>query len=106
MRPVVGLKRARTLGNRPSEDAWTMVPEPVIISCTGLGAAELFGDPELQPVKGQLTVLLPQPEIDYAVLAGHLYMFARSDGIQLGGTHERGVATPSGAICRTYAVWR
>jgi D-amino-acid oxidase len=69
------------------------LPEPVIINCTGLGAAELFGDPELQPIKGQLTVLLPQPEVDYAVLAGQLYMFARSDGILLGGTHERGVYT-------------
>lgn len=38
-------------------------------------------------------MLLPQPEVDYAVLAGGLYMFARSDGILLGGTHERGVAT-------------
>ena|GEM_PF-4368971 len=28
----------------------------------------LFGDDELVPVKGQLTFLLPQPEIRYAVL--------------------------------------
>ena len=69
------------------------LPEPVIVNCTGLGAAELFGDTELIPIKGQLTVLLPQPEVDYAVLAGDLYMFARSDGVLLGGTHERGVAT-------------
>ena len=69
------------------------LPEPVIVNCTGLGAADLFGDPELVPVKGQLTVLLPQPEVDYAIVAGDLYMFARSDGILLGGTHERGVAT-------------
>lgn len=69
------------------------LPEPVVINCTGLGAGELFPDPELVPIKGQLTVLLPQREVDYAVLAGGLYMFARSDGILLGGTHERGVAT-------------
>ena len=69
------------------------LPEPVVVNCTGLGAAELFGDPALVPVKGQLTVLLPQPEVDYAALAGDLYTFARSDGILLGGTHERGVAT-------------
>ncbi len=67
--------------------------EPVIVNCTGLGARELFGDRELTPVKGQLTVLLPQPEVDYSVLAGELYMLPRSDGILLGGTHERGVET-------------
>ncbi|HKA90323.1 MAG TPA: FAD-dependent oxidoreductase, partial [Haliangiales bacterium] len=69
------------------------LPEPVLVNCTGLGAGALFGDATLVPVKGQLTVLLPQPEVDYAVLAGDLYMFSRRDGVLLGGTHERGVAT-------------
>jgi glycine/D-amino acid oxidase-like deaminating enzyme len=69
------------------------LPEPTIINCTGLGARALFGDAELVPVKGQLTVLLPQPEVDYAVLYNDLYMFSRRDGIVLGGTHEEGVET-------------
>lgn len=69
------------------------LPQPVVMNCTGLGARELFGDPELVPVKGQLTVLLPQPEVDYAIEKGGLYMFPRSDGILLGGTFERGVET-------------
>jgi D-amino-acid oxidase len=75
----------------PSELA--ALPESVVVNCTGLGARELFGDTELTPIKGQLTVLLPQPEVDYAVLTPDLYMFPRRDGIQLGGTHERGVET-------------
>jgi D-amino-acid oxidase len=62
------------------------LPERVFINCTGLGARALFGDDELVPIKGQLTFLLPQPEIRYAVLPGDLYMFPRSDGILLGGT--------------------
>jgi glycine/D-amino acid oxidase-like deaminating enzyme len=66
------------------------LPEPVIVNCTGLGARELFGDEELTPLKGQLTVMLPQPEIDYAVLYGELYSFARRDGLLLGGTHVEG----------------
>ncbi|MBW3534017.1 MAG: FAD-binding oxidoreductase [Gemmatimonadetes bacterium] len=66
------------------------VPERVIVNCTGLGARELFGDEELVPVKGQLTVLVPQAEVDYLVLRGGAYMFPRSDGILLGGTFERG----------------
>jgi D-amino-acid oxidase len=42
---------------------------------------------KLMPVRGQLEVLLPQPEIDYGYL-GAGYMFPRSDGIFLGGTYE------------------
>ena len=68
--------------------------EPIVVNCTGLGARELFGDRELMPVKGQLTVLLPQPEVDYAMVTDEdLYMFPRRDGILLGGTHEHGVET-------------
>lgn len=67
--------------------------ESVIVNCTGLGARELFGDRELEPVKGQLTALLPQPEVDYAMVTGGLYMFPRRDGIMLGGTFEHGVET-------------
>jgi D-amino-acid oxidase len=67
--------------------------ERVVVNCTGLGAATLFGDAELSPIKGQLTILKPQPEIDYVALPFGLYMFPRKDGIVLGGTFERGVAT-------------
>ena len=63
------------------------LPEPVIVNCTGLGSKELFGDEELNPVKGQLVVLVPQPEIDYS--AGG--MLPRSDGIVLGHVSEPGV---------------
>jgi len=75
-----------------TKDELLELPEPVVMNCTGLGARALFGDQELIPVKGQLTVLLPQPEVDYALVGPPgLYMFPRSDGILLGGTFERGV---------------
>jgi len=64
--------------------------EPILVNCTGLGSRELFGDRELLPIKGQLHVLIPQPEIDYAYLGEGLYMFPRRDGILLGGTSEFG----------------
>jgi D-amino-acid oxidase len=64
------------------------LPEPLIVNCTGLGSGTLFGDKGIHPVKGQLTVLLPQPEVDYNLLAGGGYMFPRKDGIILGGTFE------------------
>ena len=67
------------------------LPEPVVIDCTGLGAKALFGDEEMEPVKGQLTFLLPQPEVDYIVISDGLYMFPRRDGILLGGTFEHNV---------------
>ena len=67
------------------------LPEPVIVNCTGLGAKDLFGDEELIPIKGQLTILLPEEEVAYATMPPELYMFPRRDGIVLGGTHERGV---------------
>jgi D-amino-acid oxidase len=71
----------------------TQLPEKLVFNCTGLGSKALFNDDELTPVKGQLTVLLPQPEVQYAVLHDDLYMFSRTDGILLGGTHEEGVWT-------------
>jgi D-amino-acid oxidase len=57
-----------------------LLDEKVIVNCTGLGAKTLFGDQELTPLKGQLTVLIPQPEINYS-MGG---MMPRSDGIVLG----------------------
>ena len=67
------------------------LPEGLIFNCTGLGAAQLFGDAELVPMRGQLAVLLPQPEVDYAIETDNgMYMFSRSDGVILGGTADRG----------------
>ena len=78
--------------------------ENVIFNCTGLGAKALFGDEELTPVKGQLTVLIPQSEVNYSTAGGipgasrdtrgfSPHMQPRSDGIVLGGTSERGEST-------------
>ena len=47
------------------------------------------------PLKGQLTILLPQPEVDYIVLNGDYYMFPRSHGIVLGGSRGRGDGSTS-----------
>jgi glycine/D-amino acid oxidase-like deaminating enzyme len=64
------------------------LPERLVFNCTGLGARELFGDLELRPARGQLAILLPQPEIRYAYTGQAGYMFPRADGIVLGGTFE------------------
>jgi hypothetical protein len=75
--------------------------EPIVMNCTGLGAKDLFGDEELLPLKGQLTVLAPQAGVNYETNGGvpaapgmlGIHMMPRSDGIALGGTSQRGVWT-------------
>jgi glycine/D-amino acid oxidase-like deaminating enzyme len=88
VRAAGGDVRVMELADR---EAVRRLPERVVVNCSGLGARALFGDDELVPIKGQLTFLLPQPEVDYVVLNREYYMFPRSDGILLGGTHDRGV---------------
>ncbi|MGH9392239.1 MAG: FAD-dependent oxidoreductase, partial [Vicinamibacteria bacterium] len=77
--------------------------EPLVFNCTGLGAKSLFEDEELVPLKGQLTVAIPQAEVNYGTNGGlrnpvatpgiGIHMMPRSDGIVLGGTSEKGVFT-------------
>ena len=62
--------------------------ESVIVNCTGLGARNLFSDEELIPIKGQLTFLVPQPEVNY-----EYNCMPRADGIALGSTGEWDVWT-------------
>jgi glycine/D-amino acid oxidase-like deaminating enzyme len=75
------------------------LPERVVVNSTGLGSLTLFNDQELVPVKGQLSLLLPQPEVQYRVgsritgLDGesiNVSMNPRSDGIVIGNLQERG----------------
>jgi D-amino-acid oxidase len=75
------------------------LPERTIFNCTGLGAGALFGDSEIEPVRGQLVILLPQPDVDYNVIGFDGYMFGRRDGIVLGGTfqHDNWSLEPSPA---------
>lgn len=72
------------------------LPEPVIVNCTGLGSFSLFDDKELVPVKGQLTLLVPQPEVNYRASArlpddSNASINPRSDGIVVGNSQERDV---------------
>ena len=75
------------------------VPEAVIVNCTGLGSATLFGDTDLVPIKGQLTLIPPQADVNYRAtgrLAGAdvaAQMNPRSDGIVIGNLQDRGNAS-------------
>jgi len=79
----------------PTRDAMLALPQSRIFNCTGLGAGSLTGDASLMPVKGQLSILMPQPGVDYNLIHGDYYMFPRADGIVLGGTYDRGNADPT-----------
>lgn len=72
----------------------TKLKQRTIINCTGLGAGAIFGDEEITPARGQLSLLLPQPEIDYGYAGSiggrSLYMFPRKTCIILGGSFDRG----------------
>lgn len=76
------------------------LPQSLIFNCSGLGARALFGDEELRPTKGQLSFLLPQPDVNYNVIRDMTYMFPRSDGVLLGGSFEAGQwdVTPDPAV--------
>ncbi|MEM9233942.1 MAG: FAD-dependent oxidoreductase [Pseudomonadota bacterium] len=72
--------------------------EGVIVNCTGYGSKALFNDEELTPVRGQLTLIKGQPDIDYGYALGrgeseYLYMFPRRDHLILGGTKDVGNAS-------------
>ncbi|HJZ74599.1 MAG TPA: FAD-dependent oxidoreductase [Vicinamibacterales bacterium] len=69
--------------------------EPIVVNCTGLGSYFLFDDKELMPVKGQLTAMVPEPDVDYR--AGGptssgvaATMNSRSDGIIVGNLQDPG----------------
>jgi glycine/D-amino acid oxidase-like deaminating enzyme len=72
------------------------IPETVIVNCTGLGSATLFGDKELVPIKGQLTFLVPQSEVNYRAACRlpdgtNASINPRRDGIVVGNSQEPGV---------------
>ncbi|HWS89860.1 MAG TPA: FAD-dependent oxidoreductase [Pyrinomonadaceae bacterium] len=78
------------IGELKTREEVARLPERVVFNCTGLGARALFGDQGMASMRGQIEVLLPQPELDYGYLANSLYMFPRADGVILGGTFEAG----------------
>lgn len=73
-----------------SNHEWQQLREKYIFNCTGLGAKALTGDEQLTPIRGQLTFLEPQEEVNYCAFSGSIHMFPRNDGILLGGTYDRG----------------
>ncbi len=76
--------------------------EKTIIHATGYGARALFGDESIVPVRGQLSRLIPQPEITYGLNCFDQFsMVPRRDGIivqsQPPGDYNNADVTPDRA---------
>ena len=66
------------------------LPEHTVVNCTGDGARRLLADATLTPVRGQTARLIPQPEVDYALIwRGHnLVVLPRRDGLLVAAMGE------------------
>lgn len=66
------------------------LPEKCVVNCTGLGSKALFNDENLNPIAGQLSFLIPQPNFNYRLTTENGYAIPRKDGIVLGGNALEG----------------
>jgi D-amino-acid oxidase len=84
-----------------SAEILSTLAENIIINCTGLGAMTLWNDTAMLPIKGQLVLLPPQPQLQY-LYGQHGYLFPRTDSVVVGGTYEDGVnnETPVPSDCQ------
>jgi glycine/D-amino acid oxidase-like deaminating enzyme len=90
MSDVQGAGAAIEIRDCSSEEDILAFPPRLMFLCSGLGAKDLFGDEKLVPIRGQLSVMIPQAKVNYNLISNHYYMFPRTDGIILGGTYNRG----------------
>jgi D-amino-acid oxidase len=76
--------------------------ENIIVDCTGLGARDIWQDSLVHPVKGQLVLLPPQPQLQY-LYSGHGYLFPRQDSVVVGGSEETSFSDdkPDIEMCKT-----
>ncbi len=64
-----------------SPDELGRLKEKVVINCPGYGGRALWKDESIVPVRGQISWLIPQPEVDYGVFYKDVSVLSRSDGI-------------------------
>lgn len=64
------------------------LPEKTIVNATGLGAKALFGDDLMVPVRGQLTFLIPDPNVEYSFSNPDAYVIPRRDGLVVGASQN------------------
>ncbi len=57
------------------------LPHLTLVNATGYGARALFDDRSVQPVRGQLARMIPQPEVGYGLLYNGVSFVPRRDGL-------------------------
>lgn len=71
----------------------TRLKEKVVINCPGYAAREWWNDNSIVPVRGQISWLIPQPEVNYGFYYKGVSILSRRDGIvvqDLNGGDMRG----------------
>ena len=58
-----------------------VLPENLLVNCTGYGARALWNDETVIPVRGQIAWLIPQENVNYGLYYRGLNVLARRDGI-------------------------
>jgi glycine/D-amino acid oxidase-like deaminating enzyme len=76
-----------------ADDIVTHLPQGIIVDCTGLGSRTLWNDHAVRPIKGQLAMLRPQPQLQY-LYGQDGYMFPRTDAVVIGGSYEDSFTSP------------
>lgn len=69
------------------------LPQSIIVNCTGLGSRTLWNDRAVRPIKGQLAMLRPQPQLQY-LYGQDGYLFPRNDAVVIGGSYEDSFTSP------------
>jgi glycine/D-amino acid oxidase-like deaminating enzyme len=64
-----------------SPTEFAALKEKVVINCPGYGARALCGDETITPVRGQISWLIPQPEVNYGLFYNGVSVLSRRDGI-------------------------
>lgn len=57
------------------------LPPPVVVNCMGYGAKAIWGDAAMEPVRGQISWLVPQPGARYAIYFDQVSAVSRRDGV-------------------------
>jgi glycine/D-amino acid oxidase-like deaminating enzyme len=76
---IAGGRIERREFHTPSELA--QLKEKVVINCPGYGGRSLWKDESIVPVRGQISWLIPQPEVNYGVYYKDVSVLSRRDGI-------------------------
>lgn len=76
---LAGGKFERREFRSPAELA--TLPQKVVINCPGYAARQLWKDETITPVRGQISWLIPQAEVNYGLIYKGVSILGRRDGI-------------------------